>query len=768
MLILDKMAEEDSMKQLTRVAAGAGIALVLWAGMAPSSKGAQQGSAARERSKALEEVVVTARRTEENLQAVPASISAFTETALDNVRVDDLGDLQAYVPNLSLHVGDASNAVIYLRGVGQIDALAFSDPGVGVYVDDVYLGRAQGSFLDVMDVERVEVLRGPQGTLYGRNTIGGAVKYVSAKPGDSFSAKFDATMGNYGKTDAKASLGGPLSDTLKAQVSLASLRRDGYAGNRFDGEDDGDKDTFAWRALLLFEPFDSLSAQLTLDRSDADPNRSRTPAKETPCCTISALTGTAPEMPADTDPFSLDVSFNTVERTQSEGVSLLVDYGLGDSLTLKYIGSQRELAYNGELDLDGTRHRIFDVFFNLDQEQTTHELQLTLDLPTSTLVAGLYQFEEESISFDGIIGPSLAFLPDAGLDVFVFSGLNENRSEGLALYADYTYQFSDQWAASIGARQSAEEKEFERLVDFFPSSMLPAAPNAITQATLATGKGIRTTTLNVPDTNDLDNEWDNLSMKASLDFQHTSDIMYYLSVSEGFKSGGFNGRSNNEFEAEPYDEENLLAFEAGVKSRLLDGRLLLNAAAFRNEYEDFQVQIFAADPMGNFVGVFQNAGEATINGFEVDAQALLTDKLSLTGSIGHLDASYDEFIDGGVDVAKERELVNAPEWDLALGLELDMPVAGGTVTLSSYLNRRSETFLTVSSSKTLAQDDYTLVNASLRYVTTDGNLSIIAYGKNLTDERYRNHGFDLAAYPGVELGYYGAPKTYALSLIYRL
>ena len=751
------------MKRLTNAAACAGLALTLLAGAPPALL-------AGESARVLEEVVVTARRTEETLASVPASVSAFSGAALEEARIDDLGELQGWVPNLSLHVGDASNAVIYLRGIGQIDALAFSDPGVGVYVDDVYLGRAQGSFLDVMDVERIEVLRGPQGTLYGRNTIGGAVKYVSAKPDDDLAAKFDVTFGNYGKTDFKASLGGRLSDTLRGQLSLAELRRDGYADNRYDGGDDGDRDTSAWRALLLFEPIDSFLAQLTIDSSDANPKHSRTPAKETSCCALSTLFQTAPETPADADPFSLDVSFNEVERTQSDGVSLLLDYAITPELTLKYIGAQRELEYNGELDLDGTRHRTFDVFFNVEQEQTTHELQLTYDQQDLTLVAGLYLFDEESVSFDGIIGPNLFFLPDFGLDLFVFSGLNENRSEAFAFYADVTYRFLDELSVSVGARQSQEEKEFERLVEFFPSSLLPENQAEITQSTLAIGGGIRTTSLNVPDQNDLDNEWDNLSLKASVDYQVTPEIMLYLSAAQGFKSGGFNGRSNNAFEAEPYDEENLLAWESGFKARFGGGiPIRLNGAIFLNDYEDFQVQIFRVNPAtGQFVGVFQNAGAARTYGLEVDAEALLTDSLSLNGNLGYLKSKYEEFEDGGMDVARDRQLVNAPEWDISLGLEWDLPIAGGIFTVAPHVNYRSKTYLTVSSSETLEQEPYTLVNANLRYITSDESLTLIISGKNLTDKKYRNHGFDLAAFPGVELGYYGAPKTYALSLIYQL
>ncbi|MGI9322617.1 MAG: TonB-dependent receptor [Pseudomonadales bacterium] len=748
------------MNPLNRVSLSLCAALLLTAGAQAAAQTASQTDGAM----TIEEVVVTARRTAENLQSVPASISAFSGSALEEARIEDVGELQGMVPNLSLHVGDASNAVIYIRGVGQIDALAFSDPGVGVYVDDVYLGRAQGSFLDVMEVDRIEVLRGPQGTLYGRNTIGGAVKYVSAKPGDTLEAKVDVSVGDYNKQDIKASVGGPLTDILKAKLSIAQLTRDGYTENRYDRRGDGDRDTFAWRGLLLLEPTDSLSFQLTIDGSDANPSRSRTPAKETSCCTLT----TAPMVPADVDPFSLDVSFNTVERTQSDGVSLSAEYAFSDSTALKYIVAKRELEYNGELDLDGTRHRTFDTFFNLEQEQTSHELQLTIETDGLTTVLGYYRFDEESTSFDGIIGPSLPFLPAFGLDVFVFSGLNLNISEGDALYGNVTYGFSEQLSASFGARYSQEEKLFERIVEFFPSSILPADPEAITQQTLAIGGGTRTTNLNVPKTNDLDNDWNNLSLKASLNYQHTDDVMYYVSVAEGFKSGGFNGRSNNEFEADPYDEENLLAYEVGFKSRFADDRVQLNGAFFHNDYEDFQVQIFTVNPdTGAFVGVFRNAGMATTYGLELELQSLLGENFSISGGLGYLKSEYDEFIDTDVDVADSRKLVNAPEWDISVGLEWHWPISGGSFTLATDLNYRSKTYLSVSSSEVLAQGSYTLVNANMRWATDDDKWLFILSGKNLTDEIYRNHGFDLAAIPGVELGYYGAPRTYALSGIYQ-
>ncbi len=256
----------------------------------------------------LEEVVVTAERREANLQDVPISITAFSATDLADLQVWNLGDLQSLVPNLSIHVGDANNAVVYIRGVGQVDSVAFFEPGVGIYLDDVYLGRAQGAFLNVLDVERIEVLRGPQGTLYGRNTVGGAVKYISKAPTNEFEAEVETTFGNYNRVDLKASIGGAMvEDKLFGRLTVAQLGRDGYSDNVFDGKHDGDQDTFYARGVLRYDASDDLSIQIAADYTNSDPDRSRTPAKVTPIniLVVDPYTfGLSLEgFPADEDPF---------------------------------------------------------------------------------------------------------------------------------------------------------------------------------------------------------------------------------------------------------------------------------------------------------------------------------------------------------------------------------------------------------------------------------------------------------------------------------
>ncbi len=344
---------------------------------------------------AIDEIVVTAERREANLQDVPISVSAFSARDLESFQVDTLGDLQALVPNLSVHVGDANNAVVYIRGVGQIDSIAFFEPGVGIYLDDVYLGRAQGAFLDVLDVDRIEVLRGPQGTLYGRNTVGGAVKYISAAPTDELTTRLSATVGSYDQLDYRASISGPLiADKLTGRATVAYLSRDGFSDNAFDGRDDGDRKTTFARGVLNLQATDNVSLQLTADYTDSDPDRSRTPAKETPIDVLIVDPFTfglsVSSFPADVDPFRVNADFNNVEQTRTTGVDLKVNWDINDALSFKSITSYRELEYGTEIDLDGTPINSFGIFYFNDQNQTTQEFQLAYQDERLSAVGGLY------------------------------------------------------------------------------------------------------------------------------------------------------------------------------------------------------------------------------------------------------------------------------------------------------------------------------------------------------------------------------------------
>lgn len=679
-------------------------------------------------------IVVTARRREERLQDVPGSVTALSSGQLEQFDAVEIGDIQASAPNLVLHEGDAQNTVAYIRGVGQLDSLAFADPGVGIYLDDVYLGRAQGSFLDVFDVERIEVLRGPQGTLYGRNTIGGAIKFVSRQPTEELEAYASATYGNFDRVDLKAGLSGPVAgDKLLGKASIAYLRRDGYSDNAFDGQDDGDKDTLAWRASLLAKPTDRFEFTLTTDGSIDKPDTSRTPARET------AVFGVFPA--TSDDPFQVDADFNGLSDLNVWGVSGRAVLDVSDAATLTSITAYREMSYDANLDLDATPDPIFGVFVFQDQKQFSQELQLSVEAGSLAVVSGLYFFHEEDVTESGIFGPDIAF---------VSNSLNDQTTRSFAAYTDASFDASDRLSISLGLRLTYEEKDFARIQEFFDAAT-PLVP--------VLGEGFRATDVDVTE------DFFNVSPRASLSYDFSDDVTGYASVSRGFKSGGFDGRSNSDFEAVPFEAETLWAYEAGVKGALYDNRLTGSVAFFYNDYSDLQVSSFTADDMGGFAAIFTNAASARIYGVEMEATARPVDGLRFDAAVGYLNAEYNEFIGAdGADVSDMLSPANSPRWTARLGAEARRPVGQGTeFVIAGAASYRGDVFPTVSSSPVLFQESYVLFDASAGFEFADGRYALRAVGKNLSDERYRQQGFDLSDSLGYQLGYYGAPRTWSIT-----
>ncbi len=732
-------------------------------------------------SAVLEEIVVTAERRSANLQEVPISMTAYSAGELEQLQATDIGDLQSLVPNLSVHVGDANNAVVYIRGVGQVDSIAFFEPGVGIYLDDIYLGRAQGAFLDIIDVERVEVLRGPQGTLYGRNTVGGAVKYVSAAPTEEFSGNVAATFGNFNRTDIKLSLSGPIAgDSLSGRLTAAKLTRDGYSENAFDGEHDGDRDTIFFRGVLDLQATDALSIQFSADVTDSDPDRSRTPAKVTPISVLTvdpytfALSTTV--YPADTDPFAVNADFNRIEQTETNGFGLNATWEINDNLTMKSISSYRELEYGTEIDLDGTPVNAFGIFYFSDQDQFSQEFQFSYLGERISAVGGVYHFNEEGDTFDG--GVFNNFL-------IALSGVAEFKTDSTAVFGQIDYDFNDRLTGIFGLRYTEEEKDYSRTVEDVDLTSLAgimfdpvtfavsyASPELLnpSSADLAVGVGLGTPRPFVdPDTA----KFDNLSFKAGLRYQVSDDMQIYGTISEGFKSGGFNGRAADG-QAEPYDEETLTSYEIGMKSEWMQNRLRLNGSVFYTNYEDLQVSSFEAAPGGGgILPIFTNAGEADIAGLELELTAVLSVRTQLSANLGFLDAEYGDFLTVDpatnkiIDISDQRELVNAPKWDAFIGLIHNVPLSSGELKFAGDVGYRSKTYLEVNSSENLAQGGYAVFNASVAFESADNKWRLMLGGKNLGDEEYRTHAFDLSAFPGVELGYYNAPRTYNLTGTYR-
>jgi iron complex outermembrane receptor protein len=699
------------------------------------------------------------------------SVSAFDAARLADLQAEDITGLQNAVPNLYLDRGDGANTVIYIRGIGQNDSLAFADPGVGVYVDDVFIARSQAALLDVFDVERVEVLSGPQGTLYGRNTIGGAIKFISTQPPDKFGAYVEAGAGNFNYKTLKARIGGPLAgDTLKAKLAVAAINRDGFATNTFNGRDDGDTRSLAWRAAVAYDPTPRLHVSLTVDGKRDRPDTSRSPVRETPVTgfpdPIGAPTSTT-TFPASTDPGKVDVNANGLSNLTSKGVALKGRFGLSDYWSLESISAYRKTDFDLKLDTDGTPLPILDILVRERQKQFSQELRATYDAPGKfTFVGGLYYFHDDDDTFSGVDNGALSVF---GFPVTAFglatSSLADTHqiTRSIATFSDASYALIDRLTVDAGLRYTYEEKESgRRFENFFDPAI------SVVSATPPFLSGAGTPGLPIAGKA----HFDAVTPKLSVSWRAADNALLYASAAKGFKSGGFDGRATRNFTFRPFNPETVWGYEVGLKSTWADRRIVANAALFYNDYRDLQVTSFGADPVsGTFVSLFTNAAKARTEGAELEFTALPTQGLTLNATAGYLDARYKKFdtlVGGVVTDVSHRSLVNSPKWTGSLGVTYEHPVSASLVgTLHADTAYRDKTYTEITASETLAQHAYWLANAFLGIKTSDDRWELRAGGRNLGDQRVRVQGFNLSEFPGYQLAFYSASRTWDVHLIFR-
>ncbi|HVH34687.1 MAG TPA: TonB-dependent receptor [Tahibacter sp.] len=701
------------------------------------------GEAANGGTTKLDSVVVTARKREETLQDVPIAVTAFTADAMEKLNVEDIGDLDAQVPNLTIYAarGSSSTVTAYIRGIGQSDPLWGVDPGVGIYLDDVYIARPQGALLDVFDVDRVEVLRGPQGTLYGKNTIGGAIKYISKSLPKEAEGYAQLTVGNYGQLDAKGAIGGPLggSDSpIRARLAVASLNRDGFGENLTNGAPVSDKEINAFRASIgadLSERFDiNLAYDWMDDQSGVRGAKMLAPNRFAPTF-----------QPLD-DRYDIRSGMPNVNDTEMKGVSATANWRATDSWAFKYIFARRDSDTETNIDFDTLPNKIADVKAFYRDNQTTNELQVNYDGGGMARgVMGIY-------SFDGEAGGQV-------LNNFFNASFGDTQgtvyTESLAVYGDWTFDFTDRLSLDVGARWTDEDKHAVVLNRGYTDATF-----TVPTATVANFNR----TVN----------FKNTSPKVALDYKLSDAVMLYGVASRGFKSGGFNIRANSVAvprSAEPFKDEQVDSYEVGTKMALADQSLFLNFAYFYNKYKDIQLSVFTAfDSNGDgvddaFFGDFTNAGKGHVKGLEMEYQWLPSEHWAINGNLAWLNAKYDEFITQGVNVASSQKFTNAPHFSGAVNLEYRTGLAnGGNLSARVGYSYQSEVWPTTDLSPVIRQDGYGLVNAGVIWkVNPDWTLSL--QGTNLTDKAYRTTGYNIPVL-GVLTGFYGPPRQYTLSARY--
>ncbi|MGD9597488.1 MAG: TonB-dependent receptor [Steroidobacteraceae bacterium] len=754
-----------------------GIALALCLGT-PGAAVAQ--SSADADSGVLAEVTVTAQRRSESLQSVPVAVSAFDPASLDAHQVLTLRDVSNVVPNLWMetNTGLSSGSRAALRGVGEDESFFTSDPPVGIYIDDVYIPRQTGALFDLYDVERIEVLRGPQGTLYGRNTSAGAIKLVSVKPSQERRLTAEVTGGDFGRFDVRASLAGGLSENVSGQLAALSRQRDGYDRNLVNGSRVNDQDVFSWRAALRFQPSEALDVLLSYDQS-----RERSTPGYATGVLLQPPGGLGPWDPGqqydgDTDVHTLrsDLLYPQNDLDQRGG-SINIGWEVG-SAALRSITAWRGLDNTLLLDADGQ-----DTCFGLalpclhlyqdqSQDQFSQELQLQGKAFGDRLnyIVGAYYFAESNWQrTENIILAPFGSNPysDTSLD-----------TDSVAFFGSATWAVTTRLNVTAGMRWTEDSKDFESTA--FASSGAAQQVCVSADHTQVHSSGPCTTGAPVGAVTDtlsreIDESWSKVTPRAAVDFRLTDDAMAYASVSKGFKSGAFDGRESSValYTLQPIAPESTLSYEIGGKAEWFDRRLRTNVALFINEIDDLQ-----GTGTNLATGTFTrfSVGDAETRGVELEVTAKPVAQLTLTAALGLLDTKYtkinfDQVADCGAvgTGTTDLQLKFSPKVSAFASAAYRVPVAGlrGALEIGGDWTHKSSYFHSSCNPVPSKEDGYDLFNAQVAYETDNGRWRIAAAIRNLGDESYSTGQFFIPGL-GFDAIYFNPPRNWSITARYTI
>ena len=754
-------------------------------------------------------IVVTARRRNELLLNVPVAVTAFSGEQLDRQGALDITDVGKTVPDVTLKASRGTNTTLtaFIRGVGQQDPVAGFEQGVGIYLDDVYLNRPQAAVLDIYDVERIEVLRGPQGTLYGRNTIGGAIKYVTRRiPTDGPHISVRTNLGTHDQADVIASASSPLTKTLLVSVAAARLSNTGFGKNLTTGQTNYNKNIWATRGTLEFVPSDTafvrIEGDYTWDNSNTRGGHRLIPNL---CTTVGAF-GCAGSFPVLANVFDTQGALSDPkQRVISGGASMHAEWDLTDWLKFRSITALRKDKSTTPIDFDALPAVDLDVPAIYKNHQFSQELQLVADKGPLQGIAGFYYLTAHAYdAFDVRLYTTLpAILP--GLTA---ATVGDVHTKTWAIFGDFTYDFTPQWSASLGGRFTNDERHATVLRQTY---ILGGQP--LLGGSNGFGVGIPIATTSNFNGRRVD---DAFTPRASLTFKPTPNNTLYVSYSKGFKGGGFDPRGQtSQAPSQSYQDiynfmtfkpEKVDSYEAGWKAALFNRRLQFAAAVFDAEYQDVQVPGSAGCTVGGvqtFCGITTNAGGARFRGAELETNiragenlARVGDRLTFAGSLGYLDAKYTHFIsvvsmdiNGNVipptqvDLANYRKIQNTPKWTLSGSFDYDTPMGGGRLDLNSTLSYRSSSQQFELASPGLDQRGFALWDANLVWRSAGKRFEFGLHGKNLLNKKYITGGYNfLAQNPytgayilsggnpiptlgktGVLTAYYGNPRQLFLS-----
>jgi iron complex outermembrane receptor protein len=692
------------------------------------------------RAEGVEIVVVTAERREESVQKTPVAITALSSDFLERTNTETLEDVAKLAPNLTFN--RTSNFVqLTIRGIGLSQYNLGGEPGVAVYVDGVYLARpfALDSVLD--DLARVEVVRGPQGTLYGRNATGGAINLISNAPTDSFEGHVGLTVGDYGRIEVEGVLSGPLNDagSIRGRLSVVGDHHNGYTANLANGEHVQDFGEYSARGQIAADLASNVTLTVGADftRED-DSGPVFKPGTITPFPLPGAIPGTVFPMGfapvfgghVSADPWKVYLEGPQDYKFEASGASAKLVWQF-DGATLTALGAYRNTLFHLLGDLDGTDA---PLILNEDLRESANALSGELQLASSTegpfqWILGGFAYRENGF---------LNYLFHVGLFGTDLHDIAAQKTTSYAVFGEASYNITEALKVTAGVRYSNDDKSLDESRELFGVTGFNS-----------TGKS-----------------WGAFTPKFVVSYDLDPDKMLYVSATRGFKSGGFNVGA---LQHAPYNPEYVWSYEAGFKSVWLDGLLRANLDVFHYDYSNLQVTQYAVGKTS-----ITNAATAKANGVEGEFTAIPVDNLTLNATVAYLDATFDKFSEldtlrpllGVLDL-HGNSLPRAPKWQTDLGAQYDFPLGNGDVLSARYdFSWWSKAYYTEFNTGYASTPGYTISNARIAYEAGDGRWQVAVYGKNLFDQAVLTN-VTVSAVNGGTLISYGAPRTFGVQLKYN-
>lgn len=741
----------------------------------------------------IEEIIVTAQKREQPLQDTPVSVTAFTGRTIEQLGFRQSVDITAQTPNFNVGYpnGDTGVPAMFIRGVGLNDFAVLNQGPIASYVDEVYISSNAAQIFQLLDVDRVEVLRGPQGTLYGRNATGGAVNYHSRQPGETWEGRARASVGRWNSTKLEGAIGGPVSERVGIRAAVLKTDSDGWMNNRFTGNDQQGVDELAWRVLLQADPTDDFDLLLNVHggetKSDSVQYRHLGTWPEAfsfgdNCPPDEILAGNCVDIVGYSEQSDFvnpitgveasavpgyregNYDFESKNDTEFWGLALTMNWEFGGDLVLTSITAYDDVDDARPEETDATPADVLTGVLGVEQTTLSQELRLSQSRAGWNWLVGAYYLEDEAddkTSFDllRLLRPSLVGVDDPAVcgplvpvgnptgfcpDQFVFEqqSATEQRIESFSVYGDASFDLSDAWRLSVGLRYTDETVEHDAAF-FFAE---PAAGNPLITATSEK------------------TDFDNVSGRVVVDWTPVEDLLIYGSVATGFKAGGIQSTTDGSF---PFSEEELLSYEAGFKWMTAGGRVRFNGSAFFYDYTDLQVFQFVivGDPPTP-ISLLTNASDAESYGAEFELHWLPVDQLSLIVGLGLLDTEYKDFVDDLGNDFSGNEVVLAPDVTFNGLAQYDVPLRTGTLTFQVDWSYQDEVFFDSLNNTLLSEDSYWLWNGRVSWTSADNGWEVAAWGRNLGDEEYLTYAFDLSFF-GFHEQMLGTPRTYGLEVAYR-